>query len=208
MKEVATAIFPALIAALLYFTGFIYLSAYYDYFGVVASELEINTQDIFVNSYVALSTWLQYFGLATAGAALFAGLFIWAMWPLTPTAWRKFLIDQRLAATTLAFMALFAAAYPIANFSGRLRADAILNNLPLLQLTMSANDQKNFPCELTGCAGPLLRLVSATSSTVFAISTRGTRKEFWTYRIPIDQLLYSRAFKYTNHQAPEKPDAQ
>ena len=198
MKEIATAIFPALIAALLYFTGFIYLSAYYGYFGIVTSELDINAQDVFVNSYVALNVWLQHFWWPTAGAALFSLLFIAAIWPLTPAALRKFLLDQKISVGAAVFLALFIAAYPIASYSGAMRADAAIYSLPPLQLAMSEDNKDVHIClSASDCTEQDdLQFVAASASTIFAISRRGSQKEFWTYRIPVDRLAFSRAFKY------------
>lgn len=182
MNEVTVAIATAMATAILYFSGFIYANAYYQYFGVSVFELGIGVQDMLSYSLPAFRIWFSHFWSELIVVASVIALAVFGARYFELSVRRTTVIAASVLGTVPAFLAISF----IANFSGIRGAEADLYNLPILQLSSKTN-------EVDPWFGSVdLRFLAATENVIFAVKYQGTN--FWTYRVPVDEVSYGRSF--------------
>ncbi len=167
------------IVSLIYFSGFSYLSSYYNFYGISIIEISPPIQFVFSHSFPAikrtiLEFWYFYIFV------IFTSAFVYLVF-------RNFKFGKaaNFLALAAASVAFFILAYLIGNYSGEAQARENLQNLKI----MTTEDDNQFKV-----GKGYLRHILTTSTMTYALKFHPDGDNFWTIRIPSDKLKSNAVF--------------
>lgn len=192
MKEFALGLI-GIATSLLYLVGYVYLSGFYDVFGITINELGFGIEDIIVNSYpvikeAAAYPWSLLSNLSTCTLVLSLVALLIGF-----AAYLYFGKPERTrfgpAFRALAFSALFVVAGILlylaagAGALGRDKAEVALTSFR--QVYFSALDGTDPTANFLVSSDELIyRLIISTEDTVFIYAEQGGTEFRWTIRLP------------------------